>query len=435
MRFRDRTEAGKKLAEEVARHGFERPVVLGIPRGGLPVAAEVARATGGELAAIVARKLGAPGNPELAIGATTADGTYYLDATTARLVGADEAYIEAERARQAREAARREELFDSHRRPPLAGRVVIVVDDGIATGATAIASVRSVRAAGAARTVLAVPVGPPGTLERLREEADDVICLYADPDFWAVGQYYDEFEQVSDGEVQAILRSFTPVGADPSRDFRVASGAVELAGRLVTPGGAGPFAVVIFVHGLGSGKDSPRNVVIAEALADEGIASVLFDLRGHGESGGTRPDGIAPYVEDVAAVYQWTQRQPEVDPARIALAGSSLGAVIAMHAAALGRVRPRTMVLRAPPAEPEDFARLSVPSLLLVGSLDPLLSGVSEGARRAPAATVSVVPGAGHLFEEEGALEEATRRSVAWLTKTLLGREPASLPGGGSGRR
>src|SRR5581483_10575688 len=235
MRFRDRAEAGRKLGEEVARRGFERPIVLGIPRGGIPVAAEVARATGGELAAIVARKLGAPGNPELAIGATTADGTYYLDAATARLVGADDAYVEAERARQAREAARREELFDSHRRPRLEGRVVLVVDDGVATGATAVASVRSVKAAGAARTVLAVPVGPPATLERLRQEADDVICLYVDPDFWAVGQYYDEFEQVSDEEVRAVLLSFAPVAADPSRDFRVTSGEVELAGRLVTP--------------------------------------------------------------------------------------------------------------------------------------------------------------------------------------------------------
>jgi predicted phosphoribosyltransferase len=183
MRFHDRKDAGQRLAGLLKEKGFERPVVLGIPRGGLPVAAEVARALNGELAVVVARKLGAPGNPELAIGATTETGASYINTAVAAAVGADQRYIETEKTRQIAEAHRREQLFDSHRRPPVSGRTVIIVDDGIATGATAIAAVRSIKTEGAQRVILAVPVGPTEMLELLRGEADEVVCLLDDPDF------------------------------------------------------------------------------------------------------------------------------------------------------------------------------------------------------------------------------------------------------------
>jgi putative phosphoribosyl transferase len=421
MRFKDRTEAGIRLGEALAKMGLEQPVVLGIPRGGLPVAAEVARATGGELAAIVARKLGAPGNPELAIGATTADGVYYLDPQAARMIGADDAYVARERDRQAREAARREELFDSHRRPPLAGRTVVVVDDGVATGATAIASVRSVKAAGASRVILAVPVGPPSTVEVLRKEADEVVCLSIEDNFWAVGQFYDDFEAVEDDEVQRILRSFAPVAAgDPSRAFTVERAAVRLAGHLATPPGQGPFPGVAFVHGLGSSKESPRNVVIAQALLDAGIAAVLFDLSGHGESSNDSQIGLDAYVDDLEAVWHWMQQQPELDLGRLGVAGSSLGAVVAMHGASEGKTHPATMVLRAPPANADEFVRLTVPSLVLIGSNDPLLAEVKMGVTKCAMAQLSVVQGAGHLFEEPGTLEEAVKRTVDWFTRMFL---------------
>ncbi len=405
----------------VKRLGLEHPIVLGIPRGGVPVAVEVAREVGGELAVIVARKLGAPGNPELAIGATTAEGAYYLDAETATMAGATDAYIAAEKERQAREATRREALFDSHRRPPLKGRNVILVDDGVATGSTAIASVRAAKAADAARVVIAVPVGPPGTIEELRREADEVVCLHVDPGFWAVGQYYDEFEQVPDDEVIRVLRSFEPVAAgDRSRSFTTYRGDIRLNGRLATPAGSGPFPAVVFVHGLGSSKESPRNVVIAEALADAGIAAVLFDLSGHGESSRDPGDGVASYVQDLRAVFDWAQSQAVLDGGRLAVAGSSLGAVVALQAVIEGKIRPRTMVLRAPPAEPDQFRLLNVPSLILIGSEDPLLPGAVAGARLSRAAELSIVAGASHLFEEPGTLEEALQQTVSWFERTLL---------------
>ncbi len=208
VQFRDRKEAGARLAARLRELGLRQPVVLGIPRGGVSVAAEVAAALNGQLGVVVARKLGAPGEPEFAIGAVTADGVAYVNETIVTAIGVSAQYLAAEEARQAAEARRREDAFDYQRRPDVRGRDVVVVDDGVATGATAIAAVRSVRAAGAARVVLAVPVGPPQTVEELRGEADEVVCLAVEPSFFAVGEFYDDFRPVSDAEVKAVLDAF-----------------------------------------------------------------------------------------------------------------------------------------------------------------------------------------------------------------------------------
>ena len=421
MYFRDRKDAGEQLAAVLKQKGYVDAVVLGIPRGGLPVATEVARAVGGILAVVVARKLGAPGNPELAIGATTASGITYINEGVARAVGASQAYIDAEKLRQVLEAQRREELFDGHRRPGLKDRTVIVVDDGVATGATAIAAIRATKAEGAKRVVIAVPVGPPEMIDLLGKEADEVVCLESDPGFWAVGQYYDNFDQVSDQDVRALLDAYAaPPPAPDSTHVTIKRNQINLAGILTTPAGAGPFPLVIFVHGLGSGKDSPRNVTIAAHIVDSGIATLLFDLSGHGESLPDPHDGLGAYVADLQAAFAWATVAPQVKNDAIGIAGSSLGATIAVKALIEGHVKPRTMVLRAPPVEPEDFRRIDVPSLVLIGSLDPLRSDVEWGATPCPQLTLSVVQGASHLFEEPGTLEQALRLTVGWFVQHLL---------------
>jgi predicted phosphoribosyltransferase len=203
--FRDRRDAGERLAEILGQRHYRNPVVLGIPRGGVAVSAEVARELGTDHGVVVARKLGAPGMPELAIGAVAADGVSYFDEELVEQTRARGAYLDSEVAREIAEARRRDAAFGGQTRPPLSGREVIIVDDGVATGATAIAAIRSVRRQGASRVVFAVPVGPPGTLMTLKGEADEVVCLHADPDFYAVGQFYDDFDAVSDAEVIAIL--------------------------------------------------------------------------------------------------------------------------------------------------------------------------------------------------------------------------------------
>lgn len=209
-RFRDRVDAGSRLAAALADLALERPVVLGIPRGGVVVSAEVSRVLDADHGVIVARKLGAPWQPELAIGAVSASGVTYLDPDIAQRAGVNDEYLRREVEAQTAAARRYEDVFDGRRRPDLAGRDVIVVDDGLATGATAIAAARAVRAAGARRVVLAVPVGPPTTVHRLRAEADEVVCLIEDESFFAVGQFYDDFTQVEDEEVRRLMERTKP---------------------------------------------------------------------------------------------------------------------------------------------------------------------------------------------------------------------------------
>jgi predicted phosphoribosyltransferase len=213
MRFHDREDAGGLLGAALSRRGVEQPVVvLGIPRGGIPVAAEVARALRAPLGVVVSRKIGAPGNPEVAIGATTANGATYMDPRARELIETAADFVEAERGRQIREARRRERLFPFGTSSNVTGHHALVVDDGLATGATAIAALRSLKTAGARRVTLAVPVAASSTLDRLAEEADEVLCLHADPDFMAVGQYYDDFTQVTDEEARAILDEYRAAG-------------------------------------------------------------------------------------------------------------------------------------------------------------------------------------------------------------------------------
>ena len=208
IRFLDRKDAGRRLAALLAGRNLERAVVLGIPRGGVPVAAELARALDGELGVVVARKLRAPFRAELAIGAVTADGVSYINHAIADACGAGDQYLAKEMAAQFEEAVRREQSFDGRRRPSLKGRTVLVVDDGIATGATAIAALRSMRLAGAARVILAAPVGPPDTIELMRHEADEVVCVAEEPDFIGIGQFYDDFRPTKDEEVRRLLDEF-----------------------------------------------------------------------------------------------------------------------------------------------------------------------------------------------------------------------------------
>ncbi len=204
--FRDRVEAGELLAASlVGRFRGEHVVVLGIPRGGVVVAAPVSDALKAPLDVVVPRKLGAPGNPELAIGAI-APGVRVLDERLLRALGVPERYVEEEIGRQEEEILRRTKLYRSGGdATAIAGTTVVVVDDGVATGATAMAALRWCRAQGAVRVVFAVPVGPRETVRRLAQEADEVIVMETPPSFAAVGEWYLTFDQVSDDEVIQIL--------------------------------------------------------------------------------------------------------------------------------------------------------------------------------------------------------------------------------------
>ncbi|MFC8099824.1 phosphoribosyltransferase [Streptomyces sp. NPDC057363] len=211
MRFHDRREAGQELAarlmERASGGDLPDPFLLALPRGGVPVAAQVARALGVPLDVLVVRKIGLPGRPETGIGAIVGDDPPLFDRRALDMLGLDEDRLLPDVARERTELHRRALLYRGDRPPPrVEGRTVILVDDGLATGATARAALRHLRRLRTARLVLAVPVSAPETAAEMESEADDVVCLHRPPDFRAVGHWYEDFEQVSDDEVIEVLR-------------------------------------------------------------------------------------------------------------------------------------------------------------------------------------------------------------------------------------
>jgi putative phosphoribosyl transferase len=216
--FADRSEAGRRLAERLLRFKDERPVVLALPRGGVPVGFEVARALDAPLDLILVRKIGAPFQPELAVGAVVDGGRAetVVNEDLVREFQIPESYIAEERARQLEEIERRRDLYLAGRvRVPVEGHTAIVVDDGIATGATMEAALHATRRANPKRLVLATPVAPPDTIARLRPQADEVVCLATPRLFAAIGAFYDDFRQLSDEEVVDLLRRATRSEQEP----------------------------------------------------------------------------------------------------------------------------------------------------------------------------------------------------------------------------
>lgn len=208
--FDDRDDAARELAAALAHLRGSRPLVLAIPRGAVPMAAAIAEALEGDLDVVLVRKLGAPGNPELAVGAVDETGRVHVDPHAARL-GADEDYLAAEARRQLATIRARRRVYTPDRPPlPVVGRTVVVVDDGLATGATMRAALTATRAQNPARLICAVPVAAPESLAAVRSLADETVCLLEPADFYAVGQFYRHFSQVEDSEVVAALARNPP---------------------------------------------------------------------------------------------------------------------------------------------------------------------------------------------------------------------------------
>jgi predicted phosphoribosyltransferase len=209
--FRDREDAARQLAEKLKGRKLHNPLVLAIPRGGVVTGAVLAREVGADLDVILSRKLRAPGQPELAVGAVSEDGQVYLNHHAQEFLGLMEEHLAEERSHQLAEIARRKKLFrDVRPQAPFKGRTVIVTDDGIATGSTMIAALQAVKTQNAREVIVAVPVASPDRLAEVRRWCDDVVCLLAPEQFWAIGQFYEDFTQVEDEKVVQLLQEFAP---------------------------------------------------------------------------------------------------------------------------------------------------------------------------------------------------------------------------------
>ncbi len=434
MPFRNRTDGGRRLAAHLERFRGEDIVILGLPRGGVPVAFEVARALGAPLDVIVVRKLGLPFQPELAMGAIGEGGVRVVDRDLIRRTMVSDEELPAVEARERAELNRRARRFRGDRTPArLAGRTAIVVDDGVATGSTARAACQVARAQGAARVVLAVPVGPPETIAKLSSVADEVVCLETHDWFVAIGQFYDDFAQTPDEEVldlleraaagpAAAIASPQPAAADPlvrDEEVEVTAGPVRLAGHLIVPEEA--VGAVVFAHGSGSSRHSPRNRDVAAVLNDARLATLLFDLLTPDEEGDRANvfdiDLLAHRLLDVTA---WLRQQPELDGLPVGYFGASTGAAAALVAAAEPAADVAAVVSRGgrPDLAERWLAHVSAPTLLIVGGDDDVVLALNRQARALLAARdtrLAVVPGATHLFEEPGALPAVADLARQWF--------------------
>ena len=435
----NRRAAGQALASALSGYrDRDDTVVLALPRGGVPVAVEIARELNTRLDLMIVRKLGTPGHEELAMGAIASGGGRAMNEDIVRALGISAAALERVARKEQQELERREQAYRGDRpRPELAGQCVILVDDGLATGATMRAAVGAVRSRRPARIVVAVPVAPPDTVKRLQAEADEVICLEQPEPFRAIGLWYADFTQVSDDEVRQQLADAwreTPASSGVSGQqqpmqaagISIQAGAVALAGDLVIPGAAR--GLVVFAHGSGSSRFSSRNRYVAGVLNEGGLATLLFDLLTAEEhavdqySREFRFD-IAMLSERLVATLDWLGGADDVRGLPIGLFGASTGAAAALNAAAARSDRVAAVVSRGgrPDLAMESLPQVRAPTLLIVGGRDLQvieLNRLAASALTSPC-RVELVAGATHLFEEPGTLEQVAAMARDWFLQHL----------------
>jgi putative phosphoribosyl transferase len=501
-RYLDRIDAGWRLGERLRYLDGQDVVVLGLPRGGVPVAAGVAHALRAPLDIIIVRKLGVPHQPEFAMGALGEGGVRIINDEVVDMAGVTPEELAAIEERERAELERRAHRFRAGRPPvPVAGRTVVVVDDGIATGSTARAACRVARAHGAARIILAVPVGHSDAIASLRPDADEVICLTEPRSLMAIGEWYEDFSQTSDQEVINILSDAAaargavgqaapagpagpaepglagaagpgsgsaagpglagaagpgsgsaagpgPAGAagpgsgsaaagtgsDPSaaavrgaataglgptdREIVLPAGTAELAGHLTVPAQAA--GLVLFVHGSGSSRHSPRNRLVAGALNSAGLGTLLFDLLTPAEE---LDRGNVFDIELLAGRLLDVTRQLDRPGTRICYFGASTGAAAALWAAAEPGCEIAAVVSRGgrPDLAGPRLPLVRAPTLLIVGGADELVLDLNARAQQQLRCEnrLAVIPGATHLFEEPGALPAAAELARDWFTGHL----------------
>ena len=439
--FRDRRDAGEQLAERLTYLESQHPLILGLPRGGVPVAALVAARLHAPLDILVVRKLGVPFQPELAMGAIGEEGARVLEPNVIRQVGITAEQIATVEAKERAEIERRAARYrDGRTSLPLAGRVVVIVDDGIATGSTALAAIQVARHRGAARVVLAAPVAAADTARELTSVVDELVCVATPEDFGAVGRFYRDFSQTSDDEVASLLAAARAAseldhssatraedqGARDAgavdQDVEVLSDGATLEGRLAIPNRAS--GIVLFAHGSGSSARSPRNRFVADRLHDAGIGTLLFDLLTPREEGDrANVFDIELLARRLRGATEWMRELRPLGIDALGYFGASTGAAAALMAAADPTLRIAAVVSRGGRVDlaADSLDAVRAPTLMIVGGADTEVLQLNRAAARLLRCPheVVVVPGASHLFEEAGALDAVARLASRWFAQHL----------------
>jgi putative phosphoribosyl transferase len=434
--FSDRHDAGRQLAARLKDLAGTRGVqVLGLARGGVPVAFEIAQALRAPLDVFVVRKLGVPGHPELAMGAIASGDVRVMNADVVQQLGIPEEAVAEAASRELRELDRREQAYRQGRpRPSLAESTIVLVDDGIATGATMRAAVTAARKEGAHTVIVAAPVISVEAEEALSSAADRVEFVATPGTFGSVGEWYDDFVQMTDQEVARLLEdansppaaAHRPDATTSTRVVHIPIGDAEVMGDLTIP--ASVKGIVIFAHGGGSSRLSPRNQDVANALTDAGYATLLFDLLTSSEESSDRYSGQYRFDVDLLArrlalATEWLMREEDMRQLRLGYFGASTGAAAALVAAAR-RHDVRCVVSRGgrPDLAGDALPKVHAATLLIVGDKDHQVLALNRAARlhlRSCESRLAIVPGATHLFQEPGALERVSRLATAWFDQHL----------------
>jgi putative phosphoribosyl transferase len=410
--FEDREEGARRLLSQLEDLKGQNPLVLGVPRGAIPMAGIIADGLGGELDMILVKKVGHPRQPEFAVGAVTEDGEIILDLGAREGQGITQEEIGDAALRQV-EVLRKRRAEIAHGRRPVdpKDRVVVIVDDGIATGATMSAAVQSVKAKGARRIIVAAPVASRRAVTVLELAGAEVRAVAIPKNFGAVGYYYRSFAQVSDAEVGAFFKV---------KPAAVEVGALKLKGVLALPEGAS--GLVLFAHGSGSGRLSPRNQFVAEMLNKQGIATLLVDLLTEEEAlDRANIFDIDLLADRLIEITHWIGERESLRSLTLGYFGASTGAGAALAAAAeLGGVgRVAAVVSRGgrPDLAGQRLEEVQAPALLIVGGDDEPVIELNQRAyqRLRCERKIEIVAGATHLFEEPGTLEIAAELATAWF--------------------
>ncbi|CAE81173.1 phosphoribosyltransferase family protein [Bdellovibrio bacteriovorus] len=438
-RYRDRDHASHVLAQNLSQYKDSNPVVLAIPRGGVPVAFGVARALHCPLDLIMVKKIGAPRQPELAVGAVSEDGKPLFDEGLIKALSLSSSYLKQAASQKIREIHEQLHKFrGSKQAEPIQNRTVILVDDGIATGSTLTAAIQFLRLKNPREIVVAAPVGALETVQRIKEIADAVICPLTPTDFMAVGMWYEQFEQVPDEEVIRLIGEARFSSQSTAEQITIVDGPKKLTGDLTRVKNSK--GLILFAHGSGSSRLSPRNRKVATELNKRGFSTLLFDLLTDSEAEDRRnvfniallARRLLCATDTVVEVYQG-----KTPP--LGYFGASTGAGAALTAAAQSTHPISAVVSRGgrPDLADEFLSQVLAPTLLIVGGNDTQVIELNAMAeRKIGKVKMAVVPGATHLFEEPGAMEKVIELAANWFSQNLSAakaphpQEPPVRPGG-----
>ncbi len=425
MTFQNRKHAGDLLAAKLIKYKNKDAIVLALPRGGVPIGYEIAKQLDIPLDVLIVRKIGAPFNAELAAGAICENDEAVLNTLILSQIGLNpedmNGTIRAEKA----EVQRQINLFRQGRLlTDLSKKLVIIADDGLATGATVNAAIKYLKKKGVRQIVVAVPVAPSSSAQQIRLKVEELVTLAERDDLYSVSQWYQDFAQVSDKEVISLLKMIEEKKMDSdTRKVEIKISNIKLQGELATV--PNMKAVIIFTHGSGSSHRSTRNLQVARVLNSAGFGTLLFDLISEDESRDRKNVfDIELLSQRLLAVTRWLYQQPQMESVTVGYFGASTGAAAALMAASKLSDKEAVYAIVSRGGRPDlagkALSQVKVPTLLIVGGQDYGVIELNRKAQKLLAyAKMYVVADATHLFEEPGTLEEVASHATQWFNGCL----------------